>query len=312
MGPMKILMTGATGFLGRQLWPLLRAEGHSLVVLARDTSRTTALLPGVTAFEWNGLVGLPPAEAFEGVAAIINLIGEPIAKRWNDERKRRFRDSRVLATRGLVERLATLPIRPGLLVSMSAVGIYGDRKTEVLTEKSAIGSSFLAQMTRDWEAAAFEARALGVRVNVVRSGVVLGTAGGMLAKLLPVFRLGLGGRLGSGHQYLPWIHIDDMLRLLIYVLTAEKDLGDGIINAVAPEPVTNAELTAALGRQLNRPVVLGMPAMVLRLALGEMAEEVLLASQRVSPIAALESGFEFRFPLLEAALKNLLTEKVSA
>jgi uncharacterized protein (TIGR01777 family) len=303
---MKILMTGATGFLGRLLWPLLRAEGHTLAVLARDTSRTTALLPGVTAFEWNGLVGLPPAEAFAGVDAIVNLIGEPIAKRWNADRKRRFRESRVLATHALVERLATIEPRPRLLVSMSAVGIYGDRGDEVLTERSALGNGFLAEMARDWEAAAFEASALGVRVGVVRSGVVLGREGGMLAKLLPIFRLGLGGRLGSGGQYVPWIHVDDLLRLVVHVLSAEEKPNAVVINGVAPEPVTNAELTAALGRQLHRPVLLGMPAIVLRLALGEMAEEVLLASQRVSPIAAIESGFAFRFPLLESALRDLL------
>lgn len=326
---MKILMTGATGFLGRQLWPRLRAEGHSLVVLARDPSRATALVPGAVAFEWNGLVGLPPAEAFQGVDAVVNLIGESVAQRWTADRKRRFRDSRVAATRALVERLAALEARPRTLLSMSAVGIYGDRKDEVLTERSSPGTGFLADLGREWEGAALAASALGMRVVVVRSGVVLGH-GGMLARLLPLFRLGLGGRLGSGRQFLPWIHVDDLLRMIMHLLSANTALGGGggggvvkgdvvngdvvngdtvpgdVVNGVAPEPATNAELTAALGRVLKRPVMLAVPALALRLALGEMAEEVLLASQRVSPIRALESGFVFRYPLLDAALKNLL------
>jgi len=298
---MKILLTGATGYLGQSLRPVLRESGHALVVLARDPSRTAALVPGARIFEWDGVVGLPPAEAFEGVDAVINLIGESVAKRWTAERKRRFRDSRILPTRALIERMAGLPVRPRVLVSMTGVGIYGDRADEVLTEKAAPGQGFLAGLSQEWEAAALGARELGVRVVVFRSGAVLGPGGGVLGKLLPLFRLGLGGRLGSGRQYFPWIHLDDVARLFVHALATESL--EGPVNVVAPEPATNAEFTTALGQALHRPVLLTVPALALRLALGEMADEMLLVSQRVSPIRILESGFDFRYPLLGPALR---------
>lgn len=299
-------MTGATGYVGKNLRPKLREAGHALVVLARDPSRTAALVPGARIFAWDGVVGLPPAEAFDGVDAVINLIGESVARRWTVERKRRFRDSRVLATRALVERMAGLAesARPRVLVSMAGVGYYGDRADEVLTEKSAPGQGFLAKLGEEWEAAALEAVALGVRTVVFRSGVVLGPGGGILGKLLPLFRLGLGGRLGSGRQYFPWIQLEDLLRLFLYALATEGLTG--AVNAVAPEPATNAEFTVALGQALHRPAALAVPALALRLGLGEMADEMLLVSQRVSPIHALESGFDFNYPLLGPALKACL------
>jgi uncharacterized protein (TIGR01777 family) len=303
---MKILLTGATGYIGGTLRPMLRDAGHTLVVLARDPSRTAALVPGARIFAWDGVVGLPPAEAFDGVEAVINLIGESVAKRWTVERKRRFRDSRVLPTRALVERMGGLPPsgRPRVLVSMAGVGFYGDRGEEALTEKSAPGQGFLAKLGQEWESAAEGATALGIRTVIFRSGVVLGPGGGILGKLLPLFRLGLGGRLGSGRQYFPWIHLEDLLRLFLHALAS--DGLSGAVNAVAPEPATNAEFTAALGQALHRPVALAVPALALRLALGEMADEMLLVSQRVSPIRAIESGFDFHFPLLGPALRACL------
>jgi uncharacterized protein len=306
---MRYLITGATGFLGRALWQALGAAGHERVALARDVRRASQTLSGGQVLEWNGVVGLPPPGALDGVDIVVNLIGESVARRWTSERKRRFRDSRVLPTRALVQRMTELEParRPRALVSMGGTAYYGDRETEVLTEKSTAGGGFLADLARDWEDAALAAEALGVRVVVLRTGVVLGRDGGILAKLLPPFRLGLGARLGTGRQYLPWIHLDDMMSLMQLAGTSEALRGP--VNAVAPEPVTNAEVVAALGEALRRPAALMVPGFALKLAMGEMAEEVLLSSQRVSPIKALEVGFEFRFPLLRQALADLLRSR---
>jgi uncharacterized protein (TIGR01777 family) len=301
---MRFLLTGGTGFLGRHLWVALRQAGHEGTVLARNTKRADALLPGATVVEWNGTIGLPPAEAFEGVDVVVNLIGESVAKRWNDERKRRFRDSRVLPTRSLVERMQTLQARPAALISIAGTGYYGDRGDEVLTEGAKPGSGFLAKLSQEWEAGALAADALGVRAVVVRSGVVLGRDGGMLPRIMTPFRLGLGGRLGNGRQYFPWIHVLDLVGIVLTL--ARRDSVRGPVNGVAPEPVTNSEFTTALAKALDRPAALAVPAFALKLAFGEMAHELLLASQRVSPIRALEAGYEFRFPLLGPALADLL------
>lgn len=301
---MRFLVTGATGFLGRHLWRELRRAGHDIVVLARDPERAGKTLPGTRVFEWNGVVGLPPEEAFLGVDVVVNLIGESVASRWNAERKRKFRDSRVLPTRALVERMSALSTRPGTMISMAGTGFYGNRGDEVLTESSAGGAGYLAKLSQDWEAAAEGAATQGVRTVIFRSGVVLGRDGGALPRIVTPFRFGVGGRLGDGGQYFPWIHLADAIGILLHC--ADRPDLRGIVNGVAPEPVTNAEFTAALGRQLGRPTALGVPAFALKLAFGEMAEELLLASQRVSPIRALEAGYEFKFPLLAGALKDLL------
>jgi uncharacterized protein len=301
---LRFLITGATGFLGRHLWAALREAGHEGVVLARDVERAQVALPGARVLEWNGTVGLPPETAFDGIDTVINLIGESVARRWNPERKRRFRDSRVLPTRALVERMETLTDRPRVLISVAGTGYYGDRGDEVLTETSKPGSGFLATLSQEWESAALAAEPLGVRTVVPRFGVILGRDGGMLPRILTPFRLGVGGRLGNGRQYFPWIHLSDAIGILLHVATRETVRGP--VNGVAPEPVTNAEFTAALGKTLGRPVVMGVPAFALKLALGEMAEELLLASQRVSPIRALEARYEFKFPLLVPALADLL------
>lgn len=301
---MRLLITGATGFLGRHLWTALQTLGHEGFVLARNPERASKLLPGARVWEWNGVVGLPPASAFDGVDAIVNLIGDSVARRWTDERKRRFRDSRVLPTRALVERLATLPTRPRTMLSIAGTGYYGDRADEVLTESSSGGAGFLAKLSQEWESAASAAEPLGLRVVVLRSGVVLARDGGILPRILTPFRLGVGGRLGSGRQYFPWIHITDFVGLLLHLVALADTAGP--VNGVAPEPVTNAEFTAALGRSLHRPAALAVPAFALKMALGEMAQELLLASQRVSPVRALDAGYTFKFPLLEPALTDLL------
>jgi uncharacterized protein len=304
---MRFLITGATGFVGRHLWGALRDAGHEATVFARDAKSARKILSGTRVIEWNGTIGLPPEEAFEGVDVIVNLIGETIARRWNRERKRRVRDSRVLPTRSLRERMEQLQVRPRALISMAATGIYGDRGEEVLTEASRPGTGFLAKVAQEWESAAFDAEALGLRVAVLRSGIVLGRDGGMLPKTLLPFRLGLGGRLGSGRQYVPWIHLADLIGLFLHVAT--NDSVRGPINAVAPEPVSNGELTRAIGQALGRPAALAIPGFALKWVLGEMGQELLLSSQRVSPVRALEIGYEFKFPLLAPALADLLPSR---
>jgi uncharacterized protein (TIGR01777 family) len=301
---MRFLLTGGTGFLGSHVWKALSAAGHDGTVLVRDIERATPIVPGARLVEWNGTIGLPPAEAFDGVDVIVNLIGESVARRWTEDRKRRFRDSRVLPTRALIERMETLPTRPRALISIAGTGFYGNRGDEVLTEASPGGSGFLAKLSQEWESTALDAERLGVRVSVLRAGVVLGRDGGILRRILTPFRLGVGGRLGSGRQYFPWIHLDDAVGLLLHIAAA--DGVHGPVNAVAPEPVTNAEFTTALAKALKRPAALGIPAIALKLALGEMANELLLASQKVSPVRALEAGYEFRFPLLVPALADVL------
>jgi uncharacterized protein (TIGR01777 family) len=301
---MRFLMTGATGFLGRHVWAALHQSGHEGVALARDLKRASKSLPGARILQWNGTIGLPPEAAFEGVDVVINLVGESVARRWTDERKRRFRDSRVLPTRALVERMEVLTSRPRAMLSIAGTHTYGDRGNEVLTETAKPGVGFLAKLSQEWEAAAFTAEALGIRTVVLRSGAVLGREGGMLPRILRPFRLGLGGRFGSGRQYFPWIHLTDLVGLVLHL--ADNAGVRGPVNAVAPEPVTNAEFTAALGKALGRPTRLAVPAFALKLAFGEMAEEMLLSSQRVSPIRALEAGYEFKYPLLGPALTDLM------
>jgi uncharacterized protein (TIGR01777 family) len=306
---MRFLITGATGFLGQHLWTALREAGHEGTVLARDPKRASALLSGARVVEWSGTVGLPPEEAFEGVDVVVNLAGESVARRWTEERKRRFRDSRILPTRALVERMQALTTRPGSFISIAGTGRYGDRGTEVLTESSSAGTGFLARLSQEWESSALGAESLGVRTVVLRMGVVLGADGGFLPRILTPFRMGVGGRLGNGRQYFPWVHVDDAIGLLMHLGT-KTDLR-GPVNGVAPEPVTNGEFTAALGKALGRPTALGVPAFVLKMTFGQMADELMLASQKVSPVRALEAGYQFAFPLLAQALADVLPRRAS-
>jgi uncharacterized protein (TIGR01777 family) len=273
-------------------------------VLGRDPTRTRAQLGHVTAFAWEPQAGPPPAEAFAEVDAVFHLAGEPVAEgRWTPQKKRAIRDSRVVGTKNLVEALLSLQKRPAVLVAASAVGYYGDRGDETLVEDAAPASDFLAEVCVGWEAEALRARQLGMRVVTTRTGIVLAPDGGALSRMLPPFRLGFGGRLGHGRQWMPWIHLDDVVGLLLHAARCEAI--DGPMNVVAPLPVTNRSFTEALGKALGRPAVLPVPRLGLRAAFGEMGQ-ILVASQRVLPKVALDSGYRFRQPELRAALDACL------
>lgn len=297
---MKTLVTGATGLIGRALVGRL----ESTVILSRDPEQATSSLPGVEAHPWAPEAEPPPAKALQGVEVVFHLAGAPVAAgRWTAERKRRIRDSRVLGTRNLVAGLAAQASRPRVLVSASAVGYYGDRGDDELDERSAPGRGFLAEVCVEWEREALAAERLGLRVVCVRTGVVLASSGGALAKMLTPFRMGAGGKLGSGRQWMPWIHLDDEVGILLHAMRDARI--HGAINAVAPRPVTNAEFTRALAASLHRPAFLPLPKAALCLAFGEMSE-LLTASQRVLPKEAEGTGYAFRYPELAGGLAAAL------
>jgi uncharacterized protein (TIGR01777 family) len=301
---MNILITGATGFVGRRLCEMLHQAGHTVRALSRDSVAAKQRVPHLKeVFPWNPLQELPPLQAFEGCDAVINLAGESIAGRWTAPKKQLIRDSRVLGTKNLVNAFAQLSSRPKVLISASAIGYYGDRGEETLTEDAAPGSDFLAQVCRDWENEALKAESLGMRVVRLRIGLVLGRGGGTLQALLPLFRVGLGGPLGSGRQWWSWIHRDDLCRLIVQILANENVSGP--INATAPQPVRQKEFAQVLGRVLRRPAFLPTPAFALKIALGEFADGI-LASQRVLPRRAQEMGYRFQFEELEGALREIL------
>ena len=247
--------------------------------------------------------GQPSAESLEGTDAIVHLAGEPIAQRWNDEVKQKIRESRATGTRHLVQALSTLQKRPGVLVCGSAVGYYGSRGEEILTESSPAGSGFMADVCKAWEKEADLAESLGIRLIKLRTGVVLGANGGALAKMLPPFKAGMGGKMGHGDQWMSWVHLDDLVGLIQHGL--ENPVG-GPVNGTAPNPVTNADFTKALAHRLGRPALVPMPAFSLKFMFGEMAD-VMLASQRVLPKAAEAAGYRFRYPDVESALANVLS-----
>jgi len=301
---MNILITGATGFVGRRLCEMLHQAGHTVRALSRDSVVAKQRVPLLKeVFPWNPLQELPPLQAFEGCDAVINLAGESIAGRWTAPKKQLIRDSRVLGTKNLVNALAQLSSRPKVLISASAIGYYGDRGEETLTEDAAPGSDFLAQVCRDWENEALKAESLGIRVVRLRIGLVLGRGGGTLQALLPLFRVGLGGPLGSGRQWWSWIHRDDLCRLIVQILANESISGP--VNATAPQPVRQKEFAQVLGRVLRRPAFLPTPAFALKIALGEFADGI-LASQRALPRRAQEMGYRFQFEELEGALREIL------
>lgn len=297
---MKITLTGASGFIGQRLVKLLQAEGHELTILSRREHEGG----GSRQVVWRPEQEDPPAAALEQVDAVIHLAGEPVAQRWTDDVKRRIRSSRVDSTQRLVRALSRGARRPAVLICASAIGIYGSRGDEVLTEASAPGAGFLEDVAVDWEREASRAEELGVRVVQVRIGIVLGGGGGALAKMLPIFKLGVGGPIGSGRQWMSWIHVDDLTALIAFAL--HHDALRGPVNGTAPQPATNADFTQALGHAVHRPALLPVPEFALRLGYGEMAR-VLVASQRVLPAAAERAGFQFRFSNLEQALKNVIS-----
>jgi len=274
---MKIGITGASGFLGRHLMQRLAASGHQVEALARRPAHVAA-------------------------EAVIHLAGEPVAQRWSPEAKARIRDSRVEGTRRLVGVLARESSRPQVLVSASAIGLYGPRGDEVLDETSAAGQGFLSSVATEWEDAARQAEGLGIRVVLLRIGILLGN-GGALAKMLQPFRLGVGGRIGSGRQWMSWIHMEDAVNMVLFAL--ENASFRGPVNATAPNPVTNLAFTRELAAALHRTAILPVPALALKMLFGEMAG-LLLTGQRVVPKAALAAGFRFRFPQLAPALVDLL------
>ena len=307
---MRVGLTGATGFIGRRLVAALRRRGDEVRVFSRTVARARERLSPVSDFvEWDPRAGPAPAEALSGLDAVVHLAGERVDQRWTQVTKRKIFDSRVAGTRNLVAGLERAEPRPAVLVSASAAGYYGDRGEEVLHEDAGAGSDFLAGVCVRWEQAADEAAELGMRVVKVRTGVALDRSGGALARMLPPFRAGVGGPIASGRQYVPWIALDDLVG--IYLAAIGDSRWARSVNACAPEAVTNREFSRALGRGLQRPALMPVPAVVLRALFGEMAM-VLVSSQRMVPARALGWGYQFRHPELESALEAALRSRAWA
>jgi hypothetical protein len=305
---MRVAMTGATGTIGLAVADKLRARGDQVVALSRDPERGQRVLgDGAEVHAWADPASEPPpAAALANADGVIHLLGEPVAQRWTDEAKMRIRESRVLATRQLVTALKQMPDaeRPKVLVSQSATGYYGPRGEAPLDEQAATGEDFLAEVTAAWEREAQEAAAV-MRVVCTRTGVVLSPSGGALAKMLPFFKLGIGGPVAGGHQYVPWIHLDDVVGAL---LCCVDDTGaEGPVNVTAPNPVTNTELSHALGHALGRPAFLPVPSFAIKLLYGEMSEMV-TAGQRVLPTRLQTLGYRFAQPDVEPALRDVLSD----
>lgn len=301
MSQKHILLTGGSGFIGQQLVPTLLSAGHTITVFTRNPKKTSAIFQQqVTTID--NLEGLSADDHFD---AVINLAGEGIGdRRWTDSVKQQLRDSRLLTTASLVEYFKRANQKPAVFISGSAIGVYGLHGDEKLDEQASGDDSFSSKLCRDWEAQAAEAEALGIRCCYLRTGVVLGKNGGALSKMLPPFKMALGGPMGSGQQWMSWVHMDDLVNAIVYAL--ETPSINGPINGTAPNPVTNKAFSKALGAALNRPALIPMPAFVLKLMMGEMAEELLLSGQRVVPAKLTQSGFEFKYPQLDDALRDII------
>jgi len=304
-GGRRLAVTGATGFLGSAVVRFLTAAGYSIVRITRSPSGK-----GTDAVSWDPDRDQLDGTRLEGLDGVVHLAGESIAQRWTPSARRRILDSRVRGTALLARTLAALDRPPSVLVSASAVGYYGDRGGEEMTEASSPGKGFLSEVTRAWEEAASPANRAGIRVVHPRFGMVLGSGGGALARLLPVFKLGLGGKLGSGRQWMSWVALADAVRVVDHLL--HESMLSGAVNVVAPQAVTNALFTTTLGRVLRRPAIFTVPGAALRLVYGQMADETLLSGQRVSPLRLVDSGFIFRHPELEGALRAELDARVRA
>ncbi|MDX6270922.1 MAG: uncharacterized protein QOD28_2145 [Acidobacteriota bacterium] len=303
---MKIIVTGSSGLIGSALVTALVARGDEVTCLVRGAAHPQRA-DGAREVLWNPARGELDAAELEGHDAAIHLAGDPIAEgRWTEEKKRRIRDSRVQGTSLLAGALAKLKTPPRVLLSASAVGYYGNRGAETLTEASATGTDFLSGVCREWEAATEAAKAAGIRVVRLRFAVVFSGTGGALAKMLTPFKLGAGGKLGSGKQYMSWVALDDALGAILHAL-AHEEL-EGAVNVVAPQQVTNAEFTKTLGGVLGRPTLFAVPAFAARLAFGEMADAALLASQRAEPSRLKATNYQFKYPELEGALRHAVGE----
>jgi len=300
----KVLLSGASGFIGRALCDALLIRGEEVVGLTRNPERARDTDPRVAWHAWEPTLERPPAAAFSGVDGVINLLGEKINQRWTETAKRRIMASRRSGTHNLVAAIASLEHKPAVLVSQSAIGYYGNRGATIVDESSAAGDGFAAEVTEEWEKAAREIESVGLRLVVVRTGHVLDSGGGMLAQLLRPFRFGVGGPIAGGGQYMSWIHIEDEVGILLWAL--EDKRVSGVLNATAPNPVTNRELSEALGRALGRPAVIPVPGLALDLIFGREFAAVLKGGQRALPRRALDLGYEFQHPDLEEALADLL------
>lgn len=301
---MKVLVSGASGFIGSALCDSLLVRGDTVVGLTRDPQRARLTNPSVSWHAWEPTLERPSAAAFEGVDGVVNLLGEKINQRWTDEAKRRIMESRRTGTHNLLGAIAGLQKKPRVLINQSAIGFYGDCGEAIVDESADPGGGFDAEVVREWEKAAHEADATGLRLVIVRTGHVLDPSGGFLKQLLTPFKLGVGGPLAGGDQYVSWIHIDDEIGILLWALDNEKV--SGTINSTAPNPVTNKVFSKALGRTINRPAVLPIPGITLDLMYGNEFGAVLRGGQRVMPRRALDLGYKFKFPELDGALKDLL------
>ena len=299
---MRVALTGATGLIGSRLVARLRERGDEVTVLSRRPERASRALD-VEAAGWDPQAEPAPADALAACGGVVHLAGESVAQRWSASAKRAIRDSRVLGTRNLVAGLRAAEPRPRVLVSSSAIGYYGPRGDEIVDERDGPGDDFLAGVCVEWEREADAASELGLRVVEVRTGVVLDRAGGALAKMLPAFRAGVGGPVAGGRQYMPWIHLDDVVG--IYLAALDGDGWSGPVNASAPDPVTNRDFSRALGRALRRPAVAPVPALALKLLYGEMAQ-IVLTGQRAVPTRARELAYSFAHPRLDEALASAL------
>lgn len=297
---MKILVSGSTGLVGKALIKSLTTDGHEAVRLVRREPS-----PGALEIEWHPNQGRIDSQQLERLDAVVHLAGESIAAgRWSEERKRSIRESRTKGTSLLSESLASLSHPPAVFLSASAIGYYGNRGDELLKESSAPGNDFLAEVCVEWEASTKAAVEKGIRTVFARFGVILDSDGGALAKMLTPFRMGIGGKVGDGKQWMSWITLEDVVAALRFLISHESISGP--VNIVAPNPVTNAEFTRTLGRTLSRPTIFPMPAFGARLAFGEMADALLLSSQKVKPSVLEDKGFRFSWPTLEPALKHVL------
>jgi uncharacterized protein (TIGR01777 family) len=301
---MKVAVTGSSGLVGQSLLDFLSSKGAQVIRLVRGAASTDP-----TTVDWDPESGLREPARLQGIEAVVHLAGESIAaRRWNEAQKQRIRDSRIHGTRALVNTVIGLTAPPKAFICASAIGYYGDRGDELLTEDSRSGSGFLADVCRSWEAAAEPAARQGIRVVNLRFGVILSPRGGALAKMLTPFRLGAGGRVGDGQQYMSWVALDDVTSAVHHAIVNPALRGP--VNVVAPNAVTNAEFTRVLANVLNRPALFPMPAFAVKALFGEMGEALLLAGQRVEPVRLRESGFRFAYPDLEGALRHLLSRTV--